>query len=266
MNELVRIEVPGRWEGEAVETAFIGRALQAWFYRELATRDEGLATALHDMSAEKPFSIALRRQPDERLVVTAYGILAPFVLDLSRTLPDRLLLNARWWRREGEAAVERATWPELAAGLLAPAPETRTTLNFVTPTTFRSHGNYLPLPVPQLVFGGLLERWQTWSPVDLGAGAGAALEGIVVRRHRLASVAVQLKGLVPGFVGAAEFELRSAGGPYGGLVGVLARFARFAGVGAKVSTGFGCVDVTTGAGRPASRARGEMGDRPGRGD
>jgi len=169
--------------------------------------------------------------------------------------------------RDGrEAAVKRATWSELAAGLLAPAPATRTTLNFVTPTTFRSHGNYLPLPVPQLVFGGLLERWQTWSPVDLGAGAGAALEGIVVRRHRLASVAVQLRGLVPGFVGAAEFELRSGGGPYGGLLGVLARFARFAGVGAKVSTGFGCVDVTTVAGRPASRARDETGDRPGRGD
>jgi len=249
VNELVRIEVPGRWEDQAEETVFIGRALQAWFYRELATRDDGLATALHDMSGEKPFSIALRRQPDVRLVITAYGLLAPFVQELSRAMPDRLLLNARWWRREGEALVERCTWPDLAAGLLAPAPESRATMTFVTPTTFRSRGNYLPLPVPQLVFGGLLERWQTWAPVDLGVEAGTALDGIVVRRHRLASVAVQLKGLVPGFVGAAEFEARQSEGPYAGLVGVLARFARFAGVGAKVSTGFGCVDVATAAGR-----------------
>lgn len=243
MTELVRIEVPGDWASSCEDTVFIGRALNAWLYRELATKDEGLATTLHDMPGEKPFHIALRRQPEPRIVVSGYSVLGSFIHHLAATFPERVLLNGQWWlRRQADPIVKTASWSDLAAALLKPSPESRVRFEFLSPTTFRSQGNYLPLPVPQVMFRGLLERWQTWSAVRLDRGAEDALASLVIRRFRISSVAVQLKGLVPGFVGWAELEARLGPGPYTGLLGVLGRFAQFAGVGAKVTTGFGCVE------------------------
>jgi CRISPR-associated endoribonuclease Cas6 len=251
MTDLVRVIVPGRWAGDEEVTDFPGRALQAWFYRELATRSEQLASALHDTSTEKPFHLAMVRGETPFLVIGAYGPLAGPVLDIADRLPRQILLNARWWEVSGDTQISTATWQELAACLLAGLPRRTVRLTFVTPTTFRSAGNYLPLPTPQALFLSLFERWQSWSPIDLGPGVPEAVQRIAIRRHRVQSVAVQLKGLITAFVGTAEFEMRERIHPYVGLLELLSRFATYSGVGAKVSTGFGCVVLGD---RPSSRA------------
>jgi CRISPR-associated endoribonuclease Cas6 len=38
------------------------------------------------------------------------------------------------------------------------APNPRLTLHFASPATFKSGGLHVPVPLPGLVFGGLLER------------------------------------------------------------------------------------------------------------
>lgn len=244
MTTLVRIEIPGRWESEARPGDFAGRALQAWFYGQLALLNPGQAEELHNAVREKPFHLALvRSEEGHRLVLGAYGPVAAHATAIAASIRTRVLFNARWWQPTGPASVETASWEELAEPLLAPDSPRLVRVRFVTPTTFRSSGNYLPLPVPAAMFSSMLERWREWAPVSLGDDALGAVQRIAIRRHRLQSVAIQMKGLVPAFVGAAEFEMRERVHPYGGLVAVLARFARFAGVGAKVSTGFGCVDV-----------------------
>ncbi len=242
-SELVRAVISGRWAGESAPDDFPGRALQAWLYGELAARDEELTTALHDASTEKPFQIALTRGHESQLVIGAYGPLSGPVRDIVATLRGRLLLNGRWWELAGAPEVECVTWEDLASRLLAPAPAPISRFHFVTPTTFRTGSHNLPLPVPSLVFGSLLERWRRWSPLDLGPEASNVLGDIVLRRHRLQSVAVQLRGHVPAFVGTAEFELREPHGHYVGLMETLTQFASFAGVGARVSAGFGLVET-----------------------
>lgn len=244
MTALIRIEIPGRWETEPGPEEFPGRALQSWFYGQLAERDQRLAEELHDSQREKPFHVAMvRREEADVLVLAAYGPLVGQALSIAGHVTGRLAFNARWWRPVGQPSIEQADWDELAAPLLAVPAARLVRMRFLTPTTFRSNGNYLPLPAPSALFSSLLERWREWAPISLGEHALEAVPRIAIRRHRLQSVPVQLKGMIPTFVGVAEFEMRERLHPYAGLAAVLGQFARFSGVGAKVTTGLGCVEA-----------------------
>ncbi len=259
-TSLVRVEVPGRWAGAGGTRDFPGRALQGWFYGELAKCDEALAGMVHGIEGEKPFHVAIRRDVDgDTLVVCGYGPLASVAEGLALRVPGRVLFDARWWERTGEARVERTGWADIAARMLRYPVRRRVRMAFTTPTTFRSGGHYLPLPVPATLFGSLLQRWRVWSPVSLEAECEAALRDIVVRWHRVHSAAVQLKGLIPAFLGTVEFEIRQSPGPYTGILDLLAEFCRFSGAGAKVSSGFGCVSVVPGE-EPCSPAAGPAAD------
>lgn len=262
--DLVRIELPGAWAAAAPET-FPGRALQAWFYGRLAEIDERLAATIHDAAGEKPFHIALlRNTPNDTLVVSGYGPLADPLERLAAHFPRRILLDAHWWEAQGDPACTTARWADLAERLLRVPACTRYRFLFQTPTTFRSGGAYLPLPVPSLVFPSLLERWRSCASIDLGTEATEAAARILLRRHRVQSVAVQLKGHVVAFVGFADFEMRERTGPYAGLLDVLAGFAAFAGIGARVSAGFGSALAAPLPGGAATPAQVSGAPAPGR--
>jgi CRISPR-associated endoribonuclease Cas6 len=47
-----------------------------------------------------------------------------------------------------------------------PAPRA-VTLRFSSPTLFRNDGRDQPLPAPELVFGGLLRKWNAFAPIAL---------------------------------------------------------------------------------------------------
>ncbi|HZQ99786.1 MAG TPA: CRISPR system precrRNA processing endoribonuclease RAMP protein Cas6 [Chloroflexota bacterium] len=235
-ERLARLDLPGRWADQPPER-FVGAALNAWLYGELARRWEALAERLHGEPSVKPFALALL--PD-RLVVAGYGPLYRLVAALAERPPERLLLDARWWETTGTPTCYEATWGELAAPLLTGRPAT-VRLAFLSPTTFHTRGAYRPLPDPDPLFRGLLVRWQRFGAVDLGDGAAAALGAIALRRYEARSVAVQLAGLVPAFLGWAEFVARRPEPAYAGLAAALGGFAPFAGVGHKVGMGLGCV-------------------------
>ncbi|MGB9724346.1 MAG: CRISPR system precrRNA processing endoribonuclease RAMP protein Cas6, partial [Chloroflexia bacterium] len=61
----------------------------------------------------------------------------------------------------------RATYEDLAGRYLLSfgAPSPHVELEFASPTTFRSAGRNLPLPLPGPVFGGLVEKWNAFSSV-----------------------------------------------------------------------------------------------------
>lgn len=255
--DLVRVEIPVRWVDGPPPT-HPGRALNAWFYGCLARRDERLASELHERPGAKPFTVALITLRDEaspvRLVVTGCGPLAAHAEAIGCEAA-RLALDARWLERAGDPVVRTDRWGELASRWLIASPRPAAVrIEFLTPTAFHSRGRTLPLPVPDLVFGGLLQRWQAWAPVDLGEGAATVLtEHAALRRHRLWTVMTQMEGKHTGCLGWAEFVPVKAEPAYGGLLALLGAFAEYAGVGQKTGMGFGCVRAAVPGADPPRR-------------
>lgn len=277
MIELARLEFRCRWE-EAAPRNHLGRALNAWLYGALARRAERLVDALHASTAPRPFTVALLPEPpEERLILSGGPPVAELLPAVAEGLvrEGRLLLDGRWLRVDGVAAARTEQFATLVQRHLlravAPVP---VRLRFCTPTTFHSRDRTLPLPVPDVLFLSLLQRWQAWGGLELGPGAEATIsQCAAVRRHRLQSVSVQMEGRFAAFVGTAEFTLVRPDPSYAGLLAVLAAFAEFAGVGQKTAMGMGCVRaelLPPAAGRPpvaapaaAARAgaKGEDNDR-----
>ena len=133
-----------------------------------------------------------------------------------------------------------------------PAP--RVELQFTTPTTFHSQGRSLPLPLPRLVFGSLLDRWNAFAPLRIDPEILVVVEqACTIARYDLRTEAVPLGGgLQIGFVGRCTYGLppgrgvRPADEYAWRVLHLLANFAFFAGVGAKTTMGMGTVRMVPG--------------------
>ncbi len=118
----------------------------------------------------------------------------------------------------------------------------RVTLEFASSTSFRSHGMNMPLPLPELVFGSLVERWNAFSPLALSPEARRfGAEMTAVSNLRLHSRPVEQKGdgLRIGSVGRVTYQFMSGDRYWLGVMHLLADFARFSGVGVQTATGMG---------------------------
>ena len=111
-----------------------------------------------------------------------------------------------------------------------------------SPLVFHSQGKSQPLPLPDLVFGSLLERWNAFAPVSFPAETRRyAAEMLAISRFDLSSRAIPLKsgGLRMGAVGQVEFTALNADRYWLGILHTLAAFAQFAGLGAGTAQGLG---------------------------
>lgn len=243
--DLVRVELPVRWE-DGPPATHPGRALNAWFYGRLAQADPRTASEIHAMAGDRPFAISIAGAGDSLcLVVSAFGPLAPLLPDIVGG-QERLLLDGRWLLVEGEPRQQSDTWGALASRwLVGAARPVAVRLEFLSPTAFHSRGRTVPLPLPELVFGSVLQRWCQWSSVDLGEGvSGVIVDHVAVRRHRIWTQAVKMVVTQAAFLGSAEFTLVKPPQHYAGLLALLGIFAEYAGVGQKVGMGLGCVRAT----------------------
>lgn len=137
-----------------------------------------------------------------------------------------------------------ATYEALSApwllGRARPAPHL--SLQFSSPTTFKSEGKHVPVPLPGWVFGSLLEKWNAFAPVALPPEARRfADECLALTRYHLSTQMLPLKenGLRTGAVGQARYTALNADRYWLSLMHLLANFALFAGVGAGTSMGLG---------------------------
>lgn len=121
-----------------------------------------------------------------------------------------------------------------------PAPQV--TLEFASPTTFRSQGKFSPLPQPAFVFGSLLNRWHAFAPITLSPEFSRYAENMLaLNRFQLRSVAWPTKGggQVIGFSGQASFRALNKD-PYRlSLLHLLSDFAFYSGVGYQTTAGLG---------------------------
>ena len=130
-----------------------------------------------------------------------------------------------------------------------PAPASAWTLLFASPTAFRSQGLTQALPLPSLVFGSLVARWNAFAPV--------ALPEEEVRRYTQECVAISrfalrsapgwtrgqgdARGMRIGAIGEVTYCALNRDRYWLAVLGLLAGFARYAGLGMLTTMGMGQV-------------------------
>ncbi|MCC5654183.1 CRISPR-associated endoribonuclease Cas6 [Nostoc sp. XA013] len=110
------------------------------------------------------------------------------------------------------------------------------TLKFLSPTSFKQQQEIQPFPLPELVFGNLLRRWNVFAPPELQF---PSLEWkAVVSAYELKTYALKLEGGAEiGTKGWVKYRFRDS--EQARIATVLAHFANFAGVGRKTAMGMG---------------------------
>jgi CRISPR-associated endoribonuclease Cas6 len=244
----------------------LGRANYAATLARLAALDSALAAAVHEGEGPKPLTCSgllnapgnregVPVRPGERYYVRVTALSRPIAEALAQGLlqdtPTGWELDRHRFRVEEAICDEtrdawsgQATYDEMAASRLLPGESLprQVTLHFASPTSFRSGGRHVPLPLPDLVFGSLADRWNAFSGVQLSAGVRRfGAEMVAISNYRLQSRPVTHKagGLRIGGAGRVTYHALSADRYWLSALHTLADYARFAGVGVQTTTGMG---------------------------
>jgi len=254
---------------EVTGPAFTGRAVQAWFLNQVRAADPELSARIHAGDATRPYTVsdlvgagpirAGRRQlsPERQgwLRITALtpelsGVLLEQIvpalpgtqLDLGGPVVrvDGVATQPSEHRWAGQASPQAL----LVSHSLAPGDSRRLSMRFASATTFRSQGRNIPFPLPELVFGSLVNKWNEFMPVALHPDARRfAEERIVASKYKLRSKYVQFgpddRGAAVGAGGACRYHVQSGDRYWTSVIRALAAFAFFAGVGARTTVGLG---------------------------
>ncbi len=246
--------------------AWWGRAAHSLLLDVVQRRDESLAAALHDESVLRPFTSSTlmgRFQKGSLIPTETYFLrLTSLRADLTALLLEESAAGALQAGKtleldyipfqvlEAGTPADASPWTggadyqELGAPFLLARqePPRRLSLLFASPVTFKSGGRHIPLPLPELVFGSLLERWNAFAPVAFPAELKRyAAECLALSRYDLQTRPVPVKGggLRVGAVGRAAYAALRYDRYWMGLLAALAGFARFSGVGAGTGIGLG---------------------------
>jgi CRISPR-associated endoribonuclease Cas6 len=138
----------------------------------------------------------------------------------------------------GEHELSLALAPEQ---LIADAPPFEAGLRFVSPTGFKRNNRQFFLPLPELVFGGLLRKWRLFVDTNAWAELEAVLPQVEIHNYRIESHAVKLKNdrILRGFCGETEYSFPNLPDDARTTLSALAAFAFFVGVGYKTAQGMG---------------------------
>jgi len=261
-------QLPASSEQKPVLPLWWGRAAHALLLNVIRQKDDVLADRLHDSdSGPRPFTVStlMGRFPHGELdPQTTYTLrftavsdeiaapifaaaqpgcaLAPEAVVELDYLPFQV--TAACWDGASHPWAAATTYQELSAPyLLAQVTAPRhVTLDFTSPTTFKSGGMHIPIPLPELVFGSLLEKWNTFAPIAFPPETRRyAAECLAISRYKIESRSVRVKGqaLRMGAIGRVTYTSLNYDRYWMSLVQVLAEFALFAGVGAGTTMGLG---------------------------
>jgi CRISPR-associated endoribonuclease Cas6 len=243
-----------------------GRAAHAWFLERVRRADPALAESLHQGQTQRPFTVSNlfgpgRRRGDEITLSPekTYSLRATsFVPELSTLLHERLAPDPPLALKLGELPLQvlssttdaqvhpwagTDSFEELVQRhTLGNHIPRRVGLRFASPTLFRSNDVNVPLPLPGLVFGGLLDKWNAFAPLQVHPDVRRfAQECLAVSRYRLETRRVAFGGrrAVAGCVGECVYAIQVKDRYWMGLIHLLAAFAFYAGVGRQTTVGLG---------------------------
>ncbi|MDQ1327616.1 MAG: CRISPR-associated endoribonuclease Cas6, partial [Candidatus Poribacteria bacterium] len=118
------------------------------------------------------------------------------------------------------------------------------TLKFLSPTTFRDGNIEKPFPIPELVFGSLINSWNTHSPYELSFSKSDLKDLILLSNWRGETRSVILEGQnIPCFTGKFTYQAIENISEIRRLIGLLSSYAFFAGVGWQTTRGLGQVQA-----------------------
>jgi len=239
-----------RFSSPAPLNGLTPKVVHAAFLSLVRRGDPALAGLLHSPKmGRRPFSLAVLGYPGKR-----------DKLSLRLGILDQSLFKEFWskWNKRGGFSLtigrrrlrplgieQKGPWigaVDWAQMMQQTAPK-EIKLFFYTPTAFRQGDIDLPLPVPRLVFRGLLSRWNDFSPLRLPLSPDT-----IDRRLALSSARIQTRVFfdgrshIPGFIGEVSFRiLRGTPDREARAISTLADFAFYAGVGRKTTHGMGLV-------------------------
>lgn len=224
-----------------------GRALHALFYQWLALGDYTLATDVHDDDGPRPFTVSPLYRRDGtatlRLTLLDEALWPALEQGIAKT-PRVEILRQPFVLSPAGPEVQQESYTDLAAH---PRSDTRLSLRFCSPTTFRSHEMHYPLPDPFLLYQSWLTRWNTFAPpaeqinvalLDLVA-AHVAL-GRYTLRTEMVDLGESRKAI--GFVGSVQLNVLHAdkiGREWVYKLNLLADYAAYCGTGHKTAQGMG---------------------------
>lgn len=244
---------------------FYGREAQGLLLGALRRVNPALAQAIHDSQGPKPLTVSSLLGPKAKglesgrhyfLRFTAYeaGLAAALWDALNegplspgaqvRLAEAALKVEALAWSPEDHPWAAATRYDALSAPWLMArrAPARRIRLHLASPTTFKRGEMHLPFPLPELVFGSLLDRWNAFSPVELPQEMRRyAAECIAVSRYELATRSLAMKGgaVRKGASGWIEYYALNPDRYWMALANLLAEFAFFSGIGAGTAMGLG---------------------------
>ena len=227
---------------------------------------EGLAQDIHSQSKVKPFSLNFwvgfegKRQ---HLFSCNFEVVDKVILEISfldESLFPRFLSSYLLEDKEiklGDVKLRKLKRPNIREkdlisyeNLFSNAePNKRVELRFLSPTTFRRGNLDHPLPEPDLIFKGLIRKWQRFSDFKIDMDLrGVVKEKIAVAGAWIGTTRVNLSGFgwVGGFTGKVILSFEESDEKILRWLNALARFGEFAGVGRKTTMGFGAVRLENG--------------------
>ncbi len=254
---------------EALLPGDLGRANHANTLAQLAKVDLGLSQKIHAQQGIKPVTCSgllgttpeggmARVAPGGAYSVRITGLEPEVAACLKRALfgvaPISWMLSGHHFRvvdvtcdAKRDPWTGETSYEELAAHWLAGSGERLSaglTLHFATPTAFKSKAMTIPIPMPGLVFGSLLQRWNAFSPVALNeAMREYAEEMIAISRFRMESGVAMHKQNAMRVGAVGDVTYRSMGGDayWVATMQLLADYALYSGVGVQTMTGMGQV-------------------------
>lgn len=214
----------------------LGRAIHAQCFYWLAAADSALAERLHQ---QENFPIALAIKPGSsqqqmylRIGLLQKELLAPLLWGLSQDIGGEITLTG--------IPCRLGKWVEILQtsnfkDLSQVPPQKVIELQFLSPTSFKQSQAIQPFPLPELVFGNLLRRWNAFAPV---ASQFPVLEWKgLTSAYELKTYALKMKGGAEiGTQGWVRYEFTTE---QAAIATTLAHFASFAGVGRKTAMGMG---------------------------
>ncbi len=251
---------------------FQGRALHALFLDLVRRADTARGQALHDADEMKPFTssnlVGLRSETGARAQVqvgatfrwriTTFepGLSALWLGRILPGLPGQVTLGelcfaVTGWTADGAADswAGAGDYAELIRRhtLTERLPGPWVNLRFVSPTAFRSGGVHVPLPIPSLMLGHWLEKWNAFAPMALHPDVRSfAEEQVVVNRYDLHTEPVQFgQATIIGFLGQCSLTVKHDDAYWRRIPHLLAAYSFWAGTGHRTPYGLGQTRVVT---------------------
>lgn len=246
---------------------WLGIGVRAWFLKAVSAANSTLSERLHDGHQLRPYTVSSlllsnsRRAllPDTPVTIRVTALedeLTRVTRDLMPTLVGTTIVLAGLPFVVEAVTTDAAVHPWAGESTdidlvqqwsLSANPLMRTiALQFDSPTAFHSKGNTVPFPLPALIFGSLVDRWNAFNQLQLSEDARKfAEESVALTRYQLRSIHIPTEQQAGrssaeiGFTGYARYFTRRWDRYWVGVLHTLAAYAFYSGMGVNTTLGMG---------------------------